>query len=245
MVITDNIKSTISRRIFKWGVKLIRSLKLFRLCFLFVLFLSISSFPASASANPKYNILIDLTEEKLFLISKDTNDIVRCFPIASGKTSTPSPIGTWTIITKGSWGKWFGSRWMGLNVPWGKYGIHGTNKPESIGTAASHGCIRMRNRDVEKLYPFVSQGTIVTIYGGPFGSFGKGFRILAAGDSGSDVYEVQKIMKVKGYYPGNPDGKFGEGMKAYVIKYRKDNKLQVSDNIDSDFYKSIGINLFE
>lgn len=44
------------------------------------------------------------------------------------------------------------------------YGIHGTNDPESIGHAASHGCVRLRNEDVEKLYDMVPVGTPVYIY---------------------------------------------------------------------------------
>ena len=44
------------------------------------------------------------------------------------------------------------------------YGIHGTNAPESIGQAASHGCIRLRNADIEALAPLVPVGTPVYIY---------------------------------------------------------------------------------
>jgi hypothetical protein len=44
------------------------------------------------------------------------------------------------------------------------YGIHGTNEPSSIGRSASHGCVRLRNEDVEKLYDMVSVGTPVYIY---------------------------------------------------------------------------------
>ena len=44
------------------------------------------------------------------------------------------------------------------------YGIHGTNEPASIGHAASHGCVRLRNEDVEKLYDMVAVGTPVYIY---------------------------------------------------------------------------------
>ena len=46
---------------------------------------------------------------------------------------------------------------MGLNNP--GYGIHGTNNPSSIGTAASLGCIRMHNHHVEELFPLVSIST--------------------------------------------------------------------------------------
>lgn len=44
------------------------------------------------------------------------------------------------------------------------YGIHGTDHPESIGKAASHGCVRLRNEDIEKLYDMVPVGTPVFIY---------------------------------------------------------------------------------
>jgi hypothetical protein len=134
---------------------------------------------------------------------------------------------------------------MGLNVPWGKYGIHGTNKPGSIGWAASHGCIRMRNQDVEELYQFVKVGMPVVIWGGPFGPFGNGFRNIMPGDRGADVYELQRLMKKKGYYPGWIDGIYGEGMKAYVLKFRRDYQLRQTHNIDDEFYKALGIELFE
>jgi hypothetical protein len=44
------------------------------------------------------------------------------------------------------------------------YALHGTNKPETIGQAVSHGCIRLRNEDIEKLYEMVEVGTPVYIY---------------------------------------------------------------------------------
>lgn len=48
-----------------------------------------------------------------------------------------------------------GNRWLGINRTDGSYGIHGTNSFYSIGTYASHGCIRMQNYCVEELYPLV------------------------------------------------------------------------------------------
>jgi lipoprotein-anchoring transpeptidase ErfK/SrfK len=44
------------------------------------------------------------------------------------------------------------------------YAIHGTNQPESVGRAVSHGCVRLRNEDIAKLYAMVSVGTPVYIY---------------------------------------------------------------------------------
>jgi lipoprotein-anchoring transpeptidase ErfK/SrfK len=56
-----------------------------------------------------------------------------------------------------------GTRWIGLNKK--GYGIHGTNEPWSIGKAASHGCIRLRNRDVEQLFTMLRVGDTVEIRG--------------------------------------------------------------------------------
>ncbi|MGI9042785.1 MAG: L,D-transpeptidase [Gemmatimonadaceae bacterium] len=44
------------------------------------------------------------------------------------------------------------------------YALHGTNVPSSIGQAVSHGCVRLRNEDIEKLYEMVEVGTPVYIY---------------------------------------------------------------------------------
>ncbi len=44
------------------------------------------------------------------------------------------------------------------------YGIHGTNDPSSIGQSVSHGCIRMRNEEIERLFEMVELGTPVFIY---------------------------------------------------------------------------------
>lgn len=228
--------------------------------FLFLLkiciFISIFFFPLTIKAyimkndsvtlKNKYSILVDLTELRLFLINENSNEIIKSYPVACGKTKTPSPMGTWTIVSKSSnWGKGFGSRWMALNVPWGKYGIHGTNKPLSIGTSKSLGCIRMLNRDVEDLYDCVTPGTMVTIYGGPYGLLVNNFRTLLPGARGSDVYEVQRQMKNAGYYPWDLDGIYGDNMKSEVVRFRKDNSLSITHNIDVEFYNKIGMICFE
>ena len=50
-----------------------------------------------------------------------------------------------------------------LTLSGGEYAIHGTNRPDTIGTAASFGCIRMFNRDVVDLYERVEVGTPVVV----------------------------------------------------------------------------------
>ena len=87
---------------------------------------------------------------------------------------------------------------MGLNVPWGKFGIHGTLDPYSVGWASSHGCIRMNNDDVAELYNIIPVGTKVVIANGSYGDFGTGFRDLKSGMYGSDVLQIQKKLKELG-----------------------------------------------
>lgn len=50
-----------------------------------------------------------------------------------------------------------------LNLGWGTYRIHGTNSPNSIGSAASAGCFRMRNADVTDLFERVHVGAEVVV----------------------------------------------------------------------------------
>ena len=50
-----------------------------------------------------------------------------------------------------------------LNIGDG-YALHGTNNPESIGRSVSHGCVRLRNEDIARLYEIVQVGTPVFIY---------------------------------------------------------------------------------
>jgi len=88
---------------------------------------------------------------------------IKVYPVATGKPTTPTPKGNFTIINKQiNPGGPFGTRWMGLSKP--HYGIHGTNNPASIGTAASNGCVRMYNEDVNELFNQVPVGTGVSIY---------------------------------------------------------------------------------
>jgi len=204
--------------------------------------------PGKKSEEPikkNYVVLIDVNECRLFLIDSDTKEIIKNYPVALGRLDLPSPMGTWKIINKGHWDEGFGGRWLGLNVPWGTYGIHGTSKPSSIGSYASHGCIRMFNSDVKELYNYVSHGTTVIIYGGSSWLFTSYSRTILPGDRGADVYDVQRRLKDLGYYKGTLDGIYGEGMKAVVIKFRKDNNLSPSHNVDKDLLKALEIYKFE
>lgn len=65
------------------------------------------------------------------------------------------------VIAGGTKANPMGTRAMKLGR--GQYAIHGTNRPNSIGTYASYGCIRMRNEDIAELYREVGVGTPVVV----------------------------------------------------------------------------------
>ena len=118
-------------------------------------------------------LVISIPDRKLALF--EDGRVVKVYPIAVGKQSTPSPSGSFHIATKVVKPTWYqpgkvvgpgpanplGTRWMGLGYK--GYGIHGTNRPRSIGKAASHGCIRMRVPDVEELFELVQVGDPVDL----------------------------------------------------------------------------------
>ncbi|SRR5260370_579472 len=118
-------------------------------------------------------LVISIPDRKLAVLEEGR--VVKIYPIAVGKQSTPSPSGNFHIATKVVKPTWYqpgkvvspgpanplGTRWMGLGYK--GYGIHGTNRPRSIGKAASHGCIRMRIPDVEELFELVQVGDPVDL----------------------------------------------------------------------------------
>ena len=186
-------------------------------------------------------IVIDVKTRTLVLYQNDKE--IRRYPVAVGKSETPTPLGEWNVVHKGvGWGSGFGTRWMGLNVPWGIYGIHGTNKPYSIGTYASHGCIRMFNRDVEKLYPMIPLGTPVKIV-----ENGKMFPdnlkpvALKKGSSGQRVVYVQSRLKELGIELDRADGRYGNMTELAVKYYQVWHNLQSSGEMDEDTYRSMGM----
>ncbi|MDD2586703.1 MAG: L,D-transpeptidase family protein, partial [Syntrophomonadaceae bacterium] len=139
------------------------------------------------------SIVIDIDRRILLFVS---TNFVKTYQVAVGKKKTPTPLGNWTIVSKAlNPGGPFGVRWMRLSVPWGGYGIHGTNNPKSIGKAVSHGCIRLYNEDVVEVYDLTPIGTSVIIVGKAYAS-----RTLKLGDKGLDVKEVQRMLKRLGYY---------------------------------------------
>lgn len=200
-------------------------------------------FPFPSKASGAYIIHVDVEAKCLTLWQDDV--LMKQYTVATGAWDTPTPLGVFTITSRFA-GEMsgFGTCFLGLNVPWGNYGIHGTNKPESIGHSASHGCIRMRVKDAEELYATVPNGTRVVIECGPYGELGVSLRPLQSGDRNSMVRAVQRKLRALGYYHGWPDGVYGPGMEAAVAAARKAYHLPPG-HVDWAFYQAIGLTLFE
>lgn len=176
-----------------------------------------------------------LLDEKALLLFSD-GQVWKRYPIAIGKQSTPSPIGEWHIVWKDiNWGTGFGTRWMGLDVPWGTFGIHGTNKPWSIGASASHGCIRMQNHDVEELFEWVPVGTSVKIEGRA--SFGH--NVLRYPMTGQAVVALQLKLRELGYLTGRADGRYGRTLEDAVRLLQREWKLPETGIADETFLERL------
>jgi lipoprotein-anchoring transpeptidase ErfK/SrfK len=128
-----------------------------------------------APERPNRTVLISVADRKLAVIEE--GNVIATFPVAVGAATSPSPTGKFQIVNRVENPTYYrpgtviasgkdnpvGTRWIGLNQK--GYGIHGTNVPTSVGHAVSHGCIRLRNRDVEKLFTMLRVGDAVEIHG--------------------------------------------------------------------------------
>src|ERR1017187_3420745 len=126
------------------------------------------------SSRAARRIVVSIPDRKLAVLEGDR--IVRIFETAVGAPHSPSPTGVYQIVNSIADPTWYtkgkivppgkcnplGTRWLGLSRK--GYGIHGTNRPNSIGHNASHGCIRMRNREVKELFKTLTFGETVELY---------------------------------------------------------------------------------
>lgn len=148
------------------------------------------------------HILINLATRRLSFFEGDRP--ANNYPVGVGKPSTPTPTGNYAVIEKIMHpGGALGTRWMGLSIPGGRYGIHGTNNPSSIGGYVSHGCIRMHNKHVEELFPKIALQTPVEIISGRNISQSKNFPNQY--QNGSQIHIVQP----------------GESLWGIAVKYGK------------------------
>jgi Uncharacterized protein conserved in bacteria len=128
-------------------------------------------------------IVVDRTINQLYLYNGF--DLEKTYPVATAAAGYVTPPGQWTIIDKQENPTWtnpapdtwgadlpafippgpgnpLGTRALYLNASGIR--IHGTEDVSSIGTHASHGCIRMLMSDVEEIYPLVPIGTRVIVF---------------------------------------------------------------------------------
>jgi len=121
---------------------------------------------------------IDLGQRRL-VVYRDRTPL-QTFPIAVGKATWETPTGQFAVLDMRINPVWqhpitgeqvppgpdnpLGTRWIGFSIE-GRYhlGIHGTNEDQLIGAAASHGCVRMLNADIQTLYSLTKIGTPVTV----------------------------------------------------------------------------------
>jgi len=126
-------------------------------------------------------ILVDLSQRRVYLYNGAK--LEKSYRCAVGMRGYETPRGSFKIVGKKAWPSWHnpGGAWgknmpsvigPGVSNPLGTRAIyinasgirlHGTTKTRSIGTAASHGCMRMLRRDVEDLYKRVNVGMPVVI----------------------------------------------------------------------------------
>lgn len=122
-------------------------------------------------------VIVSIPHRKLALV--ENGKVKKVYPVAVGAQHSPTPTGDFAVKTRLVDPTYYhpgkvipagahnplGTRWIGLSTK--GYGIHGTNVEDSIGKAASHGCIRMHRTDLEELFAEVEVGDQVEIRAEP------------------------------------------------------------------------------
>lgn len=122
---------------------------------------------------PSDGLVLNLPERGVYLYRQGA--LVKFYPVAIGMPGWNTPVGDFTIATREVDPTWdppawagvagpvgpgpanpLGDRWLGLSRR--GYGMHGTNRPDSIGGAVSHGCIRMYPESIRDLFGRVQVG---------------------------------------------------------------------------------------
>lgn len=136
-------------------------------------------FPAKASTTES-SVRLTLSLSNRSLEVSEPGKITTVYEVAVGQEDWQTPTGEFTVMSKLENPAWqhpltkeeippgpdnpLGSRWIGF---WSdgeaQIGFHGTNQEDLIGEAVSHGCVRMRNRDIQELYNRLVIGTKVLV----------------------------------------------------------------------------------
>lgn len=121
----------------------------------------------------RFSVRVEKRRNRLILLANGKP--IHRYQVATGEKGS-TPVGVFKIVNKLKNPTWFhtglvlpptspanilGSRWLGFDLS--GYGIHGTTLPQTIGTQASNGCIRMLNAEVEALYDLLPTGTRVVV----------------------------------------------------------------------------------
>ena len=137
-----------------------------------------SNSPAATYPPANSKVVLRLQDRRVYLYSSEM--LVSSYPVAVGTDETPTPQGEFSVgnmVVNPVWqSPWTGEvhqpgpdsalgvRWIGFaDSEAGSFGFHGTPTLDSIGTAASNGCVRMRNEDVTALFAAVMVGTPVIV----------------------------------------------------------------------------------
>jgi lipoprotein-anchoring transpeptidase ErfK/SrfK len=124
------------------------------------------------------HLLLKIGQRKVYVYRGQK--LINTYPVAVGKKGWETPVGNWNVMLMQKNPGWtnfktgevmppgpdnpLGERWIGFWTD-GKdeIGFHGTTNLASIGKAASHGCVRMSNKDVKVLFKLVKVGTVVRV----------------------------------------------------------------------------------
>ncbi len=123
-------------------------------------------------------LVVDLSDRRSYVYHNE--QLSASYPVAIGKEGWQTPTGSFKVLQMRKNPVWrhpltgevvqkgvnnpLGSRWIGF---WSdgrsQIGFHGTNDKQLVGQAVSHGCLRMENQDIEKIYEKVAIGTPVIV----------------------------------------------------------------------------------
>jgi|SRR5579859_6719793 len=161
-----------------------------------------SSEPA-AQVEHHRKLVVSIPHRKLALI--EDGKVSKVYSVAVGAQVSPSPTGSFAVKTRlikptyyhpgkvipAGPGNPLGTRWIGLSTK--GYGIHGTNVENSIGKAASHGCIRMHRKDLEELFANVQVGDQVEIRADADAELASIFGELPGAESTTETAEIPVV----------------------------------------------------
>jgi L,D-transpeptidase ErfK/SrfK len=168
-------------------------------------------------------IVVNIAEMQLFFFPHDGSKTVVAFPVGIGDQGMETPLGTFTIIEKIRNPAWHVPESIrkekpylpavvppGPDNPMGSHAlrlsngtvlIHGTDRPWGIGTRNSHGCIRLYQEDIARLFGMVKLGERVTIVNQPVKAAIRGDHVyleIHDYEDGRDLYlEALKILEAK------------------------------------------------